>query len=133
MTDRKPPNMSTGDWIEALIHRAEAEGTFDHIDRAPDPMAGVDVDAPDDENWWLRKWLQREGLTVTPAGLELKREIAEVIGAVTRFRTEQALRARLVSLNQRIAEHNLVHSTPLIDIAQFDIEETIARWRSALR
>jgi hypothetical protein len=128
---RKPAGMRTGDWIEALIREAEHEGKFDRVGEAPDPMAGVDPDAPDEEDWWLKKLIARERLTVMPEMLALKREISDLRGALALIPSEAALRTRVTELNGRIALENLANTSPVAsDLAELDVESLVVRWRA---
>ncbi len=132
MTQRKPPGMPTGDWIEALIRQAESEGKFDGIEQAPDPL--VDLDEPYDENWWVRKLIKREGLSVMPEMLALKRDIADFRARFAQAASEAQVRATVAELNERVEHENLHHSSPIaFDVAKLDPEREVAAWREAIR
>lgn len=45
---------------EQLIRAAQERGEFDGLPGAGRPIP--DLDAPWDELWWVRKWMQRENL-----------------------------------------------------------------------
>ena len=129
---RKPAGMSSGDWIEALIRQAEFEGKFDGVANAPDPMAGVDPASPDDEDWWLKKLIKRENLTVMPEMLALKKDIGELRGALHLVPSEAELRARVAALNARVAEVNLTNTSPVAcDVVALDVERVAVAWREA--
>jgi hypothetical protein len=129
MTERKPAGMGTGDWIEALIHKAEAEGKFDNIKNAPDPMA--DIDEPYDPNWWAKKLIKREGLTVMPEMLALKRDIAEFRARLRHIPDESNLRGAIDELNRRVVEVNLNHSSPIaFNVALLHADDLVAEWRA---
>ena len=62
MTERKPAGKSWETWIEELIHNAHETGEFDDLEGAGKPIPGItDLYDPD---WWVKKLLQREKLTV---------------------------------------------------------------------
>src|SRR3954471_17771048 len=129
---RKPAGMSSGDWIETLLRQAQLEGKFDGVANAPDPMAGVDPDAPDDDDWWLKKLVQRENLTVMPESLALRKEISDLRGALHLIGDEAELRARLAALNARIVDANLANTSVIAsDLAPLDVERVVAQWRIA--
>lgn len=124
--------MSSGDWIEALIHQAEREGKFDCVASAPDPMAGVDPDSADDENWWLKKLIKRENLTVMPEMLAVKRDVSALRSGLAEVPNERELRARCAELNRRIVAADLENSSPVAkDLAPIDVEQMVGRWRVA--
>jgi hypothetical protein len=130
MTDRKPAGMPTGSWIEAQILKAQQEGQFDGIASAPDPLA--DIDEPYDPDWWVKKLIRREGLTVMPERLALKREISEFIATLARRTREADVLADLERLNARIAEANLIDDSPVsCDLSRLDPVRIVAMWRRA--
>ncbi len=45
---------------ENKIQEAIEQGSFDHLPGAGKPIEGLDK--PFDENWWVRKWIERERL-----------------------------------------------------------------------
>ncbi len=127
---RKPAGVSHHDWMEGIIKRAESEGAFDRIAKAPDPMAGVDLDRADDENWWLRKLLEREGLTVPHAATNARMRIMALIQRLPSIPTEAAVRAEAVAINAEIAELALTDASPLMrTLAPLAVEALVARWR----
>ena len=129
---RRPAGMSSGDWIEALIHQAEREGKFDCVAHAPDPMAGVDPNSADDENWWLKKLINREGLTVMPEMLAVKKDVSALRCGLAEVPNERELRTRCAELNRRIIAADLDNSSPVAkDIAPIDIDQMVGRWRTA--
>jgi hypothetical protein len=121
--------MRTGDWIEAQILKAEAEGKFDNIKTAPDPMA--DIDEPYDPNWWAKKLIKREGLAVMPEMLALKRDIAEFRSRLRHIPDAQAVRVAIEELNRRVVDVNLNHSSPIaFDVALLHADILVAEWRT---
>ncbi len=46
---------------ENQIRRMIEEGKFDNLPGAGKPIPGIDE--PYDENWWLKSFLKREGIT----------------------------------------------------------------------
>jgi len=46
--------------VEKLIQQAEARGDFRDLPGLGKPIP--DLDEPYDEHWWVRKWMEREGL-----------------------------------------------------------------------
>jgi hypothetical protein len=131
---RRPAGMSSSDWFEALIRQAEAEGKFDDIASAPDPLAGIDLHREDDENWWLRSLMKRENLTIQPEMLEVRAAVwrlRQELGGIAR---ESELRERVAALNQRIEQVNLGNTSPVsTDLVALDAERLVADWRTARR
>jgi hypothetical protein len=46
--------------VEKRIQAAQERGEFDGLPGLGQPIP--DLDAPYDEHWWVRQWMQREGL-----------------------------------------------------------------------
>lgn len=60
-----PKSNPRRDWeglVEHRIQEAQAQGAFDNLPGFGQPIPGIDD--PLDENWWLRRKLQSEGLTL---------------------------------------------------------------------
>lgn len=128
MSDRKPPGMSTGSWIEAQISAAMQEGAFDNLKGAgkPLPNSGQGYD-PDR---WLKQLIEREGAHMTPPSLELRRKVERELAAIETLAEEAAVRARIAALNAEIAKFNATAiDGPPTNLVPLDIEKVIARWR----
>jgi len=104
MTERKPAGKSWETWIEELIHNAHETGEFDDLEGAGKPIPGItDLYDPD---WWVKKLLQREKLTVLPPALELLRKVEVGLAALWSVGNETDVRARVAALNTEIAKVN---------------------------
>jgi len=57
------------------IQQAMDEGAFDNLAGQGQPLP--DLDAPYDENWWVRKWMKRQSLSEPELRRELKQAQAE--------------------------------------------------------
>lgn len=131
-TARKPAGMSHADWVEALLAQARQDGAFDQVAAAPDPMAGVDLDAADDEHWWLRRLLEREQLRVPHAATTVRHRIATLAEDLPRIPDAATLQARLRALNEEIARIQLTDSSPLTyHLAALDPGDWMRRWCDA--
>ncbi|MTD14698.1 DUF1992 domain-containing protein [Nakamurella sp. YIM 132087] len=86
-----------------------------------------------DENWWVHRYVQREGLPLSellPTGLRLKKEAAEVDAAVARLHTEPAVRAYVEALNTRIrAEIFVPTGGPSVVLTPVDVDLVVVQWR----
>lgn len=127
---KRPPGMSTGDWVEAAIQQAMAEGKFDRIADAPDPMAGVDLDRDDDELWWLKKLLDREGLKPSDERYALKQAAWELRCGLVDITDEATLRARVREVNAAVERLNLSETSPMAgEVVGVDEEAAVVVWR----
>ena len=64
MTREKPPCKTWDVWIEQLIQEAKDAGEFDHLEGKGKPIPGVE--APYDPDWWVKKLLAREKVSMLP-------------------------------------------------------------------
>src|SRR5919112_6797204 len=77
MTDRKPPGIDFGTWVEHKIREAAERGAFDNLPGAGKPIP--DLDTPYDELWWIKDKLRRENLSYLPATLALRKEVEDAL------------------------------------------------------
>ena len=116
MTDRKPPGIDFGTWVEHKIREAAERGAFDNLPGAGKPIP--DLDKPHDELWWIKRKLRDEELASLPPTIALRKE-AEV-------------RTIVAAINAKIAEGNRkAASGPPLNLAPFDPERVVARWHAA--
>ena len=114
--------------VEGRIRRALEEGEFENLPGAGKPIP--DLDAPYDELWWVKKWMQRERLGALPESLRFKREVAETIERLQRRGDEASVRAELENLNARIRKANATMvDGPAVNLACVDVEAFLARRR----
>ena len=130
MTERKPPQLSFESWLDRQIREAAERGEFDDLPGAGKPLP--DRDQPDDELWWVKGYLAREGLSAAdllPPPLKLRREIEQLPDTVRDLPTEAAVRRHVDDLNQRIIEWLRTPSGPQIPVAPVKVERVIAEWQ----
>lgn len=130
MTERKPPGASGGSWIEAQISAAMKEGAFDNLKGAgkPLPHSGQGYD-PDR---WVKQLLEREGASMTPPSLELRRKMERELVAIEAVADEETVRLRIAALNAEIAKFNATAvEGPPTNLATLDIDKVVARWRQS--
>lgn len=130
MSERKPPGASIGSWIEAQISAAMQEGAFDNLPGAgkPLPKSGQGYD-PDR---WVKQLIEREGASITPPSLELRRKVERELAAIGTLADEGAVRLRIAALNGEIARFNAtaVEGLPT-NLATLDIDQVVTRWRQS--
>jgi Domain of unknown function (DUF1992) len=129
MTERKPAGKSWETWIEELIHNAREAGEFEDLEGAGKPIPGITD--PYDPDWWVKKLLQREKLTVLPPALELLRKVESGLAALWSLRSEVNVRARITALNAEIAKVNSrVAEGPPTRLAPLDVNDIVSEWRA---
>ncbi|GGI06771.1 J-domain-containing protein [Egicoccus halophilus] len=128
MTERKPTGVSWESWIERQIRQAQERGDFDGLPGAGRPID--DLHAPRDENWWIRKKLERERIATLPPALAIRHERDEAMQRVTEARSEAQARDILEALNARIRRVNsTVTFGPSTSIGVVDVETVLQAWR----
>ena len=116
--------------VERRIRLAQERGDFDDLPGKGRPLP---LDGPDDENWWVRGYLRREGLStepLLPTPLQLRREIERLPETVAPLRDEREVRQVVRALNRRIAEWLRVPVGPAVPVAPVDVDAVVERWRT---
>ncbi|MFF3733109.1 DUF1992 domain-containing protein [Streptomyces sp. NPDC002476] len=132
MTERKPPGVSFESWVDRQIRESEQR---DDISRLPGFGRPIDgLAAPYDEDWWIKRKLRREGVSVLPPALALRKEAEDVREAVSRARTEAEVRRLLTEVDEKIrAAVRRPPPGPLLELEPFDVEAMVEEWRAAHR
>ena len=132
MTERKPPGVGFESWIDRQIREAADRGDFDKLPGAGKPIPGQGQ--PDDEDWWIKNYLRREGLptdTLLPLSLRLRAEVERLPSTVAVQRTEAQVRQAVESLNRRIKNWLLAPSEPRIHLLPVNVDRVVEQWRAA--
>ncbi len=127
MTERKPPSMSWEGFIERQIHQAEKAGEFDNLPGAGKSLPGLDQ--PYDEGWWLKCFLKREGVSLAPEAIAVKREIEQLMDGLDAVGGEALLRERIDGINRRIVKIHLDGGGPVTPPRPLDPEAILKTWR----
>lgn len=117
--------------VERQIRLAQERGDFDDLPGRGKPLPGLD--GPDDENWWVKAYLRREGLStepLLPTPLQLRREVERLPATVADLSSEQAVRGVARDLNRRIASWVRAPVGPPVPVALVDVDAVVARWRA---
>ncbi|HTY79482.1 MAG TPA: DUF1992 domain-containing protein [Candidatus Bathyarchaeia archaeon] len=129
MAERKPAGKSWETWIEELIGNAREAGAFQDLEGAGKPIPGITD--PYDPDWWIKKLLQREKLSVLPPALDLLRKVEAGLSALARVDRESEVRARVAALNAEIAKVNArVAEGPPTRLAALDVDVIVGEWRT---
>lgn len=116
---------------EQRIREAQEAGEFDRLPGFGKPLPGIDE--LHDENWWVKKKLEREQLSALPPALEIKRDVERTLAGVAKLTSEKEVRDVLVALNERIRKaHYSAVWGPACDTLPVDIEAEVERWRNRL-
>ncbi|MEC3974833.1 J-domain-containing protein [Amycolatopsis sp. H20-H5] len=130
MTERKPPGVSFETWIDKQVREATERGEMDDLPGAGKPLSGLG--GPQDEQWWLKQYLAREGLSgdgLLPESLQLRKELERLPAVVRELLAEDEVRGVVAELNLRIVAWMRMPSGPQIVVGLADADEVVARWR----
>src|SRR5262249_12559305 len=132
MTERKPPHKRWDSWIEELIERARTEGAFDDLEGKGKPIPGLD--APYDPDWWVKKLLEREKLSVLPPALEIRAKVERALDEVWQIDREREVRRLVLAINTEIVRVNRTAAEgPPTSLGALDVETVLAEWRRRRR
>ena len=115
--------------IERQIREAQERGEFDDLPGAGKPLPGRGE--PDDEDWWIKAWVRREQITgVLPGTMMLRKEVEDVLDTAEKKTSEQAVRAYVADLNERIrrAQRGLLDGPPVV-LSTVDADGVVRDWR----
>ncbi|WP_326651812.1 J-domain-containing protein [Streptomyces sp. NBC_01750] len=129
MTERKPPGVSFESWVERQIREATERGDFSSLAGFGKPLP--DDTAPYDELWWVKDKLHREGVSVLPQALALRKEAEDAREAVGGAATEARVRSILTTVNEKIeAAIRRPPPGPPLGLKPFDVEAVVREWRA---
>ncbi|MFD5062636.1 DUF1992 domain-containing protein [Streptomyces sp. NPDC058394] len=129
MTERKPAGVSFESWVDKQIREAEQRGDFSQLPGFGKPLPGID--RPYDETWWIKAKMQREGVSMLPPALALRKEAEDTRAAVSEARSEVEVRRMLTAVNEKIeAAIRRPPPGPLLNMRPFDIDAVVEEWRA---
>lgn len=115
-------------WVDLQVRKAMERGEFDHLPGAGKPLRLGDVHDPD---WWVKRLVEREKISVLPPALALRKEDAELEQVLDRETSEEGVRGVVRDFNRRVVEarRQLTGGPPVITPTRNEDEE-VAGWRS---
>ncbi|MFF3331115.1 DUF1992 domain-containing protein [Streptomyces sp. NPDC002888] len=129
MTERKPPGVPFESWVDKQIRDAEARGEFDRLPGAGKPLP-PGTDTTYDELWWIRRKMAREGLSVLPPALALRKEAEDTLVAALAAPSERIVRKLIDDVNVKIREMMFKPPPgPPLGKKPYDVEDVVRQWR----
>ena len=115
-------------WVEQQLRIAQERGDFDNLPGVGKPIEGLG--SQHDPDWWLKKLVEREHISVLPPALALRKEDAELDGRLDAITAESEVRREIEDFNARVlkARYTPVDGPPLITMPR-DVEQTLEAWR----
>jgi Domain of unknown function (DUF1992) len=127
MTERKPPGVPFDSWVDKQIRDAEGRGEFARLPGAGKPLP---ADTSYDELWWIKDKMAREGLTVLPPTLALRKEAEDALEAAYAAPSERIARQIITEVNAKIREMMFKPPPgPPLGKKPYDVEDVVRRWR----
>jgi hypothetical protein len=131
MTERKPPDVPFESWIDRQIQEAAERGEFDNLPGAGKPLPGFG--GADDEDWWLRSYVRREGVpteALLPPSLQLRKEIELLPDTVRDLDSEAEVREVVARLNKRVMDFWRSATGPQVPVRLANADNVVERWRT---
>jgi hypothetical protein len=115
-------------YVDLQIERAMARGEFDNLPGAGKPIEGLG--AQHDPDWWLKKLVEREKISVLPPALQLRKDDGELDARLDQHTAESEVRRMLEDFNARVmhARYTPVDGPPLVTMPR-DVEAEVDAWR----
>jgi hypothetical protein len=118
--------------VDRQIRLAQERGDFDNLPGKGKPLPWLDE--PDDELWWVKGYLRREGLSadaLLPTPLQLLKEIERLPETLTALMSEDAVRKTVRDLNLRIAAYIRAPEGPRVRVVPVRVDKAIEDWRAS--
>ncbi|MFF2507026.1 DUF1992 domain-containing protein [Streptomyces sp. NPDC058067] len=129
MTERKPPDVSFESWVDKQIRDAERADDFSHLPGAGKPLPET-ADTTYDENWWIKRKMAREGFSVLPPSLALRKEAEDALAEAARAPSERIVRRIVTEINVKIRDMMFKPPPgPPLGLKPYDVEEIVHDWR----
>lgn len=120
--------------VDRAIREAVERGEFDDLPGKGKPLPGAGRIGPVDGDWWVRGYLQREGLSgeaLLPPSIQLRKELDRLDDTVARFTDERRVREHVEEVDARVVDHMRYPAGPRVPIRRPDVDAVVARWRAA--
>ncbi|AXI86491.1 DUF1992 domain-containing protein [Actinospica acidiphila] len=129
MTERKPPGVDFESWVDKQIRDADARGEFERLEGAGRPLP-PEVESTYDELWWVKRKMAREGMSVLPPALALRKEAEDALEAALAAPSERIVRKILADVNAKISDMMFKPPPgPPLGKKPYDVEDVVRRWR----
>jgi hypothetical protein len=114
-------------WVDLQIQQAMARGDFDNLPGAGKPIA--DLGSTHDPDWWLKRLVEREKISVLPPSLQIRRDDAELEGLLDGLATKAMVRKEVDDFNERVAKARIqpLGGPPMITQMR-DVDAEVEAW-----
>ncbi|KRA38718.1 MULTISPECIES: J-domain-containing protein [unclassified Nocardioides] len=114
-------------WVDLQVRQAMERGDFDNLPGAGKPIEGLGETY--DPEWWIKRLVEREHITVLPPALQLRKDDAGLDDHLDTLGSEKEARTFVEEFNARVlrARYTPVDGPPLITMPR-DVDATLAAW-----
>lgn len=89
-----------------------------------------EIEGPYDEMWWIRRKMAREGLSVLPPALALRKEAEDALAAAYAAPSERIARKIVTDVNVKLRDMMFRPPPgPPLGMRPYDVEEVVRQWR----
>lgn len=128
MVEKKRPGETFESLAERLIREAQERGEFANLPGFGQPIP--DIDAPPDENWWVKDKLRREQQNCLPPILQARLEVERAMESLSALASEAEVRTLVRKLNDKIRAAHFSHlAGPSSGVAPLNEADVVVRWR----
>ena len=115
-------------WVDLQIQQAMARGEFDNLPGYGKPIK--DLGATHDPDWWLKRLVERERISVLPPSLQIRKDDLELAGLLDGLASEAMVRKEVEDFNDRVAKARIqpLGGPPMITQMR-DVDATVEAWR----
>ncbi|MEU6472000.1 DUF1992 domain-containing protein [Streptomyces massasporeus] len=129
MTERKPPGVDFESWVDKQIRDAETRGEFERLPGVGEPLPR-DIESTYDELWWVKRKMAREGFSVLPPTLALRKEAEDALEAALAAPSERIVRKIIGEINDKVREMMFKPPPgPPLGKKPYDVEDVVRQWR----
>jgi hypothetical protein len=116
-------------WVEQQLRIARERGDFDDLPGLGKPIEGLG--SSHDPDWWLKKLVEREQVSVLPPALPVRQEDAGLDDRLDRISVEREVRREVEEFNARVASARIqpLGGPPMIT-RERDVDAEVERWRA---
>ena len=115
-------------WVDLQIQEAMKRGDFDNLPGAGKPIEGLG--GAHDPDWWLKRLVEREKISILPPALQLRKDDAELEARLDRHTAESEVRRILEDFNARVikARYTPLDGPPLVTMPR-EVDAEVDAWR----
>ncbi|WP_460793770.1 DnaJ family domain-containing protein [Nocardioides pacificus] len=114
-------------WVELQIQQAMERGDFDDLPGYGKPIKGLG--AQHDPDWWLKRLVEREQISVLPPALQIRKDDAELDARLDRITTAAEVRREVEDFNARVRSARIqpLGGPPMIT-KEREVEAEVDAW-----